>query len=422
MTRAWQHSKKWAIQWLEASGAKALLRWVFVLALTVPPAAAQTYTVLHNFTGGADGKYPEAGVISDAAGNLYGTAYQGGASNRGVVFKIDATGTETVLYSFTGSPDGAWPYAVLVRDSQGNLYGTTAKGGVTEQACPNGCGVVFKLDVTGTETVLNRFSGRNGAHPYEGLIVDPAGNLFGTSLEGGIGPLGVCDIYFRGCGVAFMMDSAGKETVLHPFTGGNDGGQPQSGLVQDSAGNLYGTTSLGGASNAGVVYKLDNSGKETVLYNFTGGADGATPMGTLGLDSTGNLYGTTYSGGAGACSSSGCGVVFRLDTTGKETVLYSFTGGADGALPASGVILDSAGSLYGTTYLGGHTSDGICAPSGCGVLFKLDMTGRQTILHTFTNTDGRYPKGLIQDQAGNLYGTATSGGTSNFGVVFKLKP
>jgi uncharacterized repeat protein (TIGR03803 family) len=280
---------------------------------------------------------------------------------------------------------------------------------------------VFKLDVTGKETVLNRFTGKNGEHPYEGLIVDSVGNLYGTTFEGGIGSYG-CDLYSRGCGVAFQVDTAGKETVLYSFTGRTDGAPPQSGLIQDSAGNLYGTTSLGGTSNAGVVYKVDMTGKETVLYNFTGGADGGTPMGTFILDSAGNLYGTTYWGGIGTCSSSGCGVVFRLDTTGTETVLYSFTGGADGAMPSTGVILDSAGNLYGTTYLGGHTSGGICAPSGCGVVFKLDTTGKETILHTFTNTNGLYPKGLIQDQAGNLYGTATEGGASNVGVVFKLKP
>jgi uncharacterized repeat protein (TIGR03803 family) len=302
-------------------------------------------TVLYNFAGEADGGHPYAGVIRDSAGNLYGTTSAGGTAGQGVVYKLDATGNETVLYSFTGYPnDGGQPYAGVIRDSAGNLYGTTYLGGTYNQ------GAVYKLDATGQETVLYSFTGGvDGDFPHGGVIRDSAGNLYGTSSGKGSE---------LSSGAVYKLDTTGHLTVLHKFTGGADGSYPYAGVIRDSAGNFYGTTSTGGTSDAGVVFKLDKAGY-TVLYNFTGGTDGGNPYAGVIQDSAGNFYGTTqYGGGSFGCSG-GCGVVYKLDTVGQETALYSFTGGADGGNPYAGVIRDSAGDLYGTTYNGGTANVGV---------------------------------------------------------------
>ena len=200
--------------------------------------------------------------------------------------------------------------------------------------------------------------------------------------------------------------------MLYSFTGGGDGGFPYGSLIRDSAGNLYGTTNGGGASGAGVVFKLDTSGHETVLYSFTGGADGGYPLAGVIRDSAGNFYGTTNGGGA-----SGAGVVFKIDTSGNETALYSFTGGADGGFPLWVVLArDSAGDLYGTTAGGGT--------AGAGVVFKVDASGQETVLHSFTGgSDGGTPfVGVVLGPDGNLYGNTAFGGQTNAGVVFEIKP
>jgi uncharacterized repeat protein (TIGR03803 family) len=249
--------------------------------------------VLHNFTGGADGGDPYGGVIADGKGNLFGTASGGGGSNAGVVFEIDRSGHETVLYSFSGGADGGGPLGRLLRDPAGNLYGTTNGGGAA------GAGMVFKLDPTGHETVLYSFTGNSdGAYPLAGLVRDPAGNLYGTTVAGGA----------SGAGVVFELDMAGRESVLHSFTGGSDGGSPLwVTLARDAAGNLYGTTTGGGAANAGVVFKLDPAGNETVLHDFTGGDDGGTPEAGVILGKGGRLVGTTAFGGR-----ANVGVVFEI--------------------------------------------------------------------------------------------------------------
>jgi len=359
-------------------------------------AQAQSFTVLYAFTGGVDGAYPIAGLAQDKGGNLYGTAYAGGASGYGTVFKLNKTGKQSVLHSFTGGKDGGIPWANLVRDPAGNLYSTSSGGGT------GGNGVVFKLDTTGKETVLHSFSGgRDGAAPRAGLILGPNGSLYGTALAGGA----------SGAGVVFKFAKNGKERVLHSFTEPPDGAYPQAVLLTDSAGNFYGTTVTGGTAGAGTVFKLDKTGKESVLYNFTGGADGEFPAAGLIMDAVGNLYSTTSQGGA-----LGYGAVFKLDTTGSETVLYSFTGGADGAYPYAGLVMDATGNFYGITIQGGT--------SGFGALFKLDTSGVETVLHNFTGgADGGFPyAGLIMDAVGNLYGDAQTGGTSGFGTVFELTP
>jgi uncharacterized repeat protein (TIGR03803 family) len=299
-------------------------------------------TVLYSFTGGADGSRPSSGVIRDAAGNFYGTTSAGDSANQGVVYKVNAAGHETVLYSFTGGADGAEPSYGVIRDSGGNLYGTTYQGGTAN------FGVVYKVTAAGQETVLHSFTGGfDGRSPSGGVIRDAAGNLYGTTEYGGTG----------NAGTVYKLDAAAQETVLYTFSGGVDGFFPQGGVIRDTAGNLYGTTALGGTINSGVVYKVDTTGQETVLYKFTG-ADGYGPYAGVVRDSAGNLYGTTFNGGA-----MNLGVVYQLDTAGQETVLYSFTGGSDGGQPGVGVIRDSAGNLYGTAPIGGT--------KGGGVAFKL---------------------------------------------------
>jgi uncharacterized repeat protein (TIGR03803 family) len=228
--------------------------------------------------------------------------------------------------------------------------------------------------------------------------------------------------------VVFKLGAAGKETTLHTFTGGADGSYPMAPVIRDWAGNLYGTTILGGGSNSGVVFKLDRTSKETVLYSFTGGTDGGQPYGGLTLDAAGDLYGTTAGGGLSCSVGSGCGVVFKLDRRGKETTLHSFTGEEDGVFPFAGLLLDAAGNLYGTTANGGDLNCN--AGVGCGVVFKLDPSGKETTLYSFTGgADGAYPMvPVIQDRWGNLYGTATRAGdltgtcanVDGCGVVFKL--
>ncbi len=385
---------------------------VFVVVAT-QAAQAQTFKTLYRFDG-THGESPYFGsVMQDAAGNLYGTTESGGAYGFGNVFKLSTAGKVTVLYSFTGGSDGANPYGGVTMDSKGALYGTTALGG--DLGCLNGgygCGAVFKLDA-GKETVLHKFAGgTDGEYPYAGLLQDAEGNLYGTTEDGG-----------SGYGTVFTVDAIGKYTVLHRFSGQNDGEYPGFGsLVRDTNGNLYGTTYQGGRSGAGTIFEVSKNGKETVLYNFRlTGTKGSQPLAGLFRDEEHNLYGTTTVGGA-----SNMGTVFRLDAKGKYTVLHSFTGGADGATPDAGVFVDRMGVLYGTATLGG---DGNCnAPWGCGTVFKLDAFGKVTVLHTFTGNDGGLPMAdLIRDAAGNLYGTTNLGGYINCdgdgcGVVFKVTP
>lgn len=375
-------------------------------------------TVLHELKGPRGGQLPRAGLVRDSGGNLYGTTSKGGKYGWGLVFKVDASGQETELYSFTGGADGGNPMAGVILDSAGNIYGTTYNGGPGGGACYGGyCGVVFKLDASGHESVLHSFTGgMDGASPVAGVALDSAGNLYGITSQGGGG---AC---FDGCGVIFKLAATGQETVLYSFTGGADGGSPAGGLIRDPAGILYGTTNAGGKFNGGVVFKLDNSGNQTVLYSFTYGADGATPNTTLLRDAEGNLYGTTYFGGqmGGVCPTEGCGVVYRLDATGHETVLHRFAGGVDGANSDAALVQDPAGDLYGTTFSGGKSND--------KVVFKLTLAGEETVLHEFRGeVDGATPEsGVILDEAGNLYGTTLRGGRSengcDCGVVFKLTP
>jgi uncharacterized repeat protein (TIGR03803 family) len=379
----------------------------FVGLATIPSAPAQTYKVLYSFTGGTDGALPFGGVTLDSAGNIYGTTEGDGAgATQGSVFKLSPKGKFTLLHNFgAGGAGGARPYAGLVRDSAGNLYGTTLAGGSV------GPGTVFKLDKKNNFSVLYSFSGKtDGGQPTAPVILDPAGNLYGTTLVGGSSK---CDGGL-GCGVVFKLDTENNETVLYTFAASKYGRTPWAGLLRDAAGNLYGTTTGGGHANFGTVFKVSPAGGETVLSNFKTLADGDDPWSTLIQDAAGNFYGTTTTGGKYNCGDQLCGVVFKVDTNGNETVLYSFNG-FDGGTPLAGLIMDAAGNLYGTT---------------SGNVFKLDPSGNLTVLHTFTfGADGGLPyAGLTMDSAGNLYGTASHGGNLNdcggegCGVVFKIIP
>jgi len=383
---------------------------LFPLAIT-SRVQAQTFTLLHSFTGGrGDGANPFASLTRDKAGNLYGATLHGGAGHdAGTVFKLDTTGTMTILYNFTGERgDGKGPDSGLVRDPAGNLWGTLPNG----IGHPFSLGFVYKISPAGKETKPHVFTGptSDGSNPQAGLIRDPAGTFYGTTAGGGS----------NFAGTVFKLD-AGNETVLYSSTGTNgDGAYPEAPLVRDLDGNLYGTTMSGGVNTVGTVFKLDTSGQETVLHAFNG-ADGGQLAAGLILDRAGNLYGTTISGTTAA------GTVFKVDTTGKNfSTLYSFSGGADGSNPLGPVVMDKKGNLYGTTQFGGNLSCG-SNHQGCGVVFKLSPVGKETVLHRFSGSDGKIPSsGLIRDAAGNLYGTALRGGVqcsaSGCGVIFKIKP
>lgn len=256
----------------------------------------------------------------------------------------------------------------------------------------------------------------DGAHPSAGLIGDPAGNLYGTTPTGGFGP--------DGPGVVYKLDTAGKETVLHLFCAltptCEDGAYPYTPLARDEAGNLYGTTYGGGTAGRGVVFKIDTTGNETVLHSFTCGSDGCQAAQGLVVDESGNLYGTTSIFGA-----YGYGTIFKVDSAGKFTLLHSFAGGSsDGATPSNGhLILDKSGNLYGVTTQGGNIFQ---CYEGCGVLYKLSASGTFTVLHSFkgnsvTSGDGCYPYGSVfEDKAGNLYGTTSACGLYGSGTIWEL--
>jgi uncharacterized repeat protein (TIGR03803 family) len=328
--------------------------------------------------------------------------------------------TYSVLYTFTGGKDGNTPGTLL--NANGAFYGATSAGGSAN------FGTIFKVTSAGSKTNVYTFQQIvNGKSPNSPLV-RVGNNFYGTTSYGGNLS---CNLAFNqfGCGVVFQLSPAGVEKVLHKFSGASDGALPFGGLVADSQGNLYGTTEVGGSSTecsnsgCGTVFKITTAGVETILYRFTGGADGSNPRGNLVVDGQGNVYGTTSGGGNLPClrNQFGCGVVFKVDASGNETVLHAFRGGTDGAYPASGLVLDSAGNLYGTASQGGDTS---CDASGngCGVVFKIDPSGSETVLYTFQFTDalGSYVSNLILDSAGNLYGTTEYGGVDQDGSIFEV--
>jgi uncharacterized repeat protein (TIGR03803 family) len=374
-------------------------------------AQAQTVTLIHSFEGGAkDGFSPTAGLILGIDGNFYGTTYNGGPTDAGVIFRVNPAGLFSLLFTF-GADNDANPIGRLVQDSAGYLYGTTYDGGKYAS------GTVFKFDIVSDKlTILHNFTGKTGGgNPKGDLLITAAGAMVGTTFWGG-SPKCYSKI---GCGVVFQL-SPSKFTVLHTFAGSpKDGAHPAAGFIQDSAGNLYSTTSEGGAYGDGelnlgygTVFKLSPAGKKTTLYSFGGVAsDGIAPSADLISDSSGNLYGTAAGGGI-----YGAGTVFEVTPGGKETALYQFTGGDDGDGPVAPLVRDAEGNLYGTTLKGGS--------AGFGVVFELSKSGTFTVLHTFAGppNDGSLPEGGLLPYNGVFYGTTIGGGKYGDGTIYKLEP
>jgi uncharacterized repeat protein (TIGR03803 family) len=384
------------------------------------PSYAQTYSVLYDFVGGA--VFPNGELIQDSSGNLYGTTtqdlYNGGC---GVVFELDPNNVFTILHKFVGT-DGCQPIAGLLRDEEGNLYGTTSSAG------KYGGGTVFKLDTNNTLTTLHDFGhDRSEGWSPRSRLITINGYLYGVTETGGTGCSG------GGCGVVFKMTKHGTETVLYRFTGGADGGAPQ-GLIQDTVGNLYGVADATTAPYGGTVWKLGTSGVLTVLYTFTGGSDGGAPIGRLIRDTNGNIHGVTAFGGDMSCyPPQGCGTVYRLDASGNEKVLHRFHGGDDGFMPYAG-LLDVGGTLYGTNL---YSGDPYCpvVEGGCGVIFQISKTGQFSTVHAFTGPpqDGGEPfwmGELTLGTDGSIYGATTYGGSvtqscpnsGGCGAIFKYTP
>src|SRR5271157_394855 len=404
---------------LSLGAATAALAIAFVLiVVATQPAQAQTFNVLHNFTGAQDGGNPYAGVTMDKAGNLYGTAFHYGAGY-GTVYQLKHKGSGWVfnpLYSFTAGSDGAYPAGGVIFGPNGTLYGTTYEGG-------KGYGTVFNLRPKPTacltalcgwgETVLYRFVGypTDGAYPgYTNgdLIFDQAGKIYGTTENGGS----------HSYGVVYELTPSGSgwtESVLYNFSG-SDGAYPYSGVIFDNAGNLYGTTFEGGLGGVGTVFELTYSigWTETFLNSFRNGTDGSYLIAGLIFDQSGNLFGATNNGGQG-----GGGTVFKLTPSNGSwtySLVYSFTGGAECG-PWGNLVMDGAGNLYGTTVCDGAKNAGSVfelTPSGSGWTY--------TSLHDFTGgSDGALPYcNVVFDANGNLYGTAYAGGSQGVGVVWKI--
>lgn len=376
------------------------MRTKLLLALLLLPvsAGAQIHreTSLANFPSITDGPVlPTGGLIIDSAGHLYGSA-QGGVNNVGAIFEVTPAGVVSVLHSFNGS-DGSYPAVNPIRDQAGNLYGTTSQGGASA-GCS--CGTVFKLTPEGELTVLHSFSG-GYAYP-SALTLDAAGNLYGFEYASNAN------------GSIFKVTPDGTFSVAYNFCSLSncaDGSAPVGSLIVSKAGNFYGTTNRGGQFNQGTVFELTPEFDESVLYSFTGGSDGGNPVGKLTQDANGNMYGVTYAGGS---TPTAYGTVFRITPSGVESALYSFCAEAncaDGARPAGALVLDAAGNLYGTTILGG-TLD-------AGVVFKVTRAGTESVLQNLTiAADGG--NGAVLDRAGNVYVEINAGGKSGEGSVVKL--
>ncbi len=395
---------------------------------------ARTLKVLYSLKGTPDGSGGLAAPILDKQGNLYSTTYAGGSKNWGTVFEVDTNGKDTVLHSFVGGKDGTTPTSGLIADAGGNLYGTTYWGGSANCFDRNGCGVVYELspgERGWKETILYAFKGASdGAYPGDGALVrDTAGNFYGTTLYGG------SQDWPNGSGVIFKLTHASgrwREHVVYAFGAKSqkDGATPYGGVTLDANGNIYGTTYYGGEFGFGTVFKVTPDGAESILYSFTGKADGGDPESALVLDKTGNLYGTTPFGGDMNCQALyplGCGTAFKVDPSGAEAVLHTFMGyPSDGSGPAAPLIRDGAGNLYGTAGGGNsaYCEDSNYQPMGCGTIFKLDTNNSETILYNFSyGISGNgpvFPVGVHLIH-GSLYGATSEGGSSqNAGAVFRL--
>jgi len=411
--------RRWRLRPKQPSSTSRTLLTVVALILTLVGGAwgGPKYRVLHAFGQDQDGAGTWGSLLLDKSGNLYGATGGGGVYSYGAVFELTPKSngywSEAVLHNFDrNGQDGYGSTANLVFGNDGVLYGTTTWGGTYDY------GTVFELTPGSGgwgENIIFSFDVSDGARPYGGVVVGKGGILYGTA-----------DVVFE---LATVSDGWTESVIEDFSNHDHDGNGPFAGLILDSSGNLYGTTEYGGAHNMGVVYELspkaDGAWKEQILHDFCPKGppncqDGHTPgVGALTMDTSGNLYGTTA--GGGYC----CGTVFRLTPQGdgrwKETVLYNFKGGASGFEPGAGVARDKAGNLYGTTVYGGSSQ------CDCGVVFRLSprKNGRweYTVLHTFIGSNGAQPDAnLILDTKGNLYGTAATGGANGGGVAFEITP
>jgi uncharacterized repeat protein (TIGR03803 family) len=404
---------------------------LIVLAIATPSSSAQTYTVLHAFAAGTDGAVPNP-IIRDEEGNIYGATKFGGITNCGedscgTVFKIDSAGNETILYRFEGGDNGYGPYAGLARDAKGNLYGTTQGNGFV-----GGASVVFKVTPEGQETVLFVAGETAQACCLDSPVaVDAAGNLYGMSPYGGKPNCGLVKNDL-GCGTLFKISPSGKFKVIHVFRG-TDGIQPEGGLVLDAKGNIYGTAVYGGnlkcnypgwgmesEEGCGTIYKLDPSGKFTVLHTFTGPHDGSAPLGLI-IDSAGNLYGIADSGGDTIKKTNweyGLGSIFKVDTSGKYSVLFTFSPCTnppcrDGKVRNSLYASHLVRDAEGNLYGLEMVND--CAFGG-GCLFRIDTKGKITDLYDFTQDQSGAPiipsMGLVLGSHGDFYGSTPVGGSA----------
>ena len=393
-----------------------------LLAMLATSAWASTEKVLWNFSGGSDGSEPWSNYfIADAKGNLYSVTASGGTYSSGVVFMLTPAGEETVLYEFKGQSngDGAAPHGRLAFDAQGNLYGTTQGGGT------NNTGTVYELTPAQgggwTEKVLYTFSaaGTDGANPSAGLVIAKDGTMYSTTANGGAG----------GAGASFSLKRTSKgwkQKVIHSLNYPGDGGYPYDGLMMDASGNLYGAAPAGGSSGYGVIYRLSQGKQgwtETVIHNFTDQNGDGSGLYWIDLisDGAGNIYGATSFGGTNTTGNVWELVYSKSKKTYTESILYEFgaSGSGDGNNPYGGLAMDSKGNLYGTTVNGGT--------GGIGMVYQLTKQGKtwkETALHEFAGgADGSQPTGnLYIDGKGRLYGMAEMGGSSNQGVAYRVKP
>ena len=385
------------------------------------PGTASGYTVLFSF-GGDRGAYPDSLTVLNARSgpSFYGATAAGGTANSGVAFDLKTDGKERVLYDFSGGENGSAPSALTFL--HGTFYGTTAYTKVVSGHFEGG--TVFALSKSGAENTLYTFQGSpDGSTP----VAPPTalnGLLYGTTQDGGTSPCP--SLGNDGCGTVFSITTTGQESVLHSFNGfPYDGAIPESTLLHLN-GTFYGTTGWGGSGGCygsrqegcGTVFSITPSGQEQVLHSFKGGSDGAYSLSDL-VNVNGTLYGTTEQGGRN-CYGAGCGTVFSITPNGNETVIYRFKGGRDGEYPLSGLTILN-GTLYGTTSEGGGTD---CQGVGCGVIFSVTTTGKEQVLYRFTGVppDGKFPEFDLTVLNGALYGTTGNGGSRHHGIVFELTP
>jgi uncharacterized repeat protein (TIGR03803 family) len=392
-----------------------LIGQIVLFACTMASSAlAQQYTLLYNFTGNADGDTPAGTLIRDSQGNLYGTTQYGGNASglagHGTVFEYTASGQMNTLYAFTGNADGSNPFAGVVRDTQGNLYGTTPYGGTFTSYCAQGCGVVYEITSVGEELVRHSFEGSDGLFPMGGLFIDAQGYLYGTTMTGGSNGVNAGTVFSLSPGFIFG--------TIYGFEANRDGELPYAGVTIDNLGDIYGITTYGGEIGAsvshrsnGTVFEINRYGVKETPHTFSGGLDGAHPYGALAWSQKGGLYGTTSSGGK--LGWNGGGTVFQMEPAGEEKIVHEFTGTPDGGYPFAGVTLDTNGNIYGTTYYGGEY--------GQGSVFMITPSGKETILHSFSGSDGAGPYGgLVLDGSGNIYGAAAFGGAYGAGTLFEI--